>query len=135
MFLMNKEEVLTELKRINDYLGDCLWMDFELNVANSFKIAIIGKISQSYNQSDIEIYFEHPHFITSPFSWTTDAAKPFISLCTGDKEADINMKYRVELGNYLFEINAEDYDTPPIVIIAKKVTCEILNEIPFPNTQ
>ena len=43
----------------------------------------------------------------------------------------MNTKYRVELGNYIFEISAEGYDCPPIIVAAKKISCEILNEKPF----
>ena len=134
MFLMNKEEILFELSRINDYLNECLWMDFEFCVANSFNIAIVGKVSQSYNQSDIEICFEYPHFVSSLFSWTTDTSKPFIQLCSDEEIADLNTKYKVEYGNYLFKINAEDFENLPILIIAKKITCKIMSDNPFPNT-
>ena len=127
---MNKKEVLIELGKINSYLNKCLWMDFEFCMIDGSRVAMVGKISQSYNQSDIEILFEYPHFVSSPFMWTSDPSKPFINLCAADKEAEMNTKYRVELGSYVFEINAEDYDIPTIIVIAKKISCVILNEKP-----
>jgi len=30
MFIMNKDEVLVEIKKINEYIKKCSWMDFEM---------------------------------------------------------------------------------------------------------
>ena len=132
MFLISKEEVLAVIKRINNYLNECLWMDFEFCMINDFNVVMVGKISQSYNQSEIEIHFEQPHFVSSLFEWTSDASKPFIQLCTEEEGAELNTKYKVVYGNYHFKISAEDFETPPIIVIAKKITCVILNDNPFP---
>jgi len=38
----------------------------------------------------------------------------------------------LNFGNYIFKINVEDFEKPPIFIAAKKIICKILNENPFP---
>ncbi|KTF02808.1 hypothetical protein Nizo1839_2778 [Lactiplantibacillus plantarum] len=40
-------------------------------------------------------------------------------------------KYEVEEGNYIFKINAEDFDTAPIIIASKGLKAEIINKDPF----
>ena len=137
MFLVKKEEINAEINKINEYLSKCLWMDFTLCLSNWGLIEIYGAIDLSYNYVEnyaIKLMFEYPHFVSSLFTWTAEPSRPFISLCSADKEGEMNTKYRIELGNYVFEINAEDYDYPPIIIIAKKIVCEILNEKPFSST-
>ena len=134
---MKKEEVQTEIIKINEYLNKCSWMDFTLCQSNFGKIELYGAIDQTYNNYvdnyAIKIEFEQPYFVSSLFSWQTDTFKPFIQLVSDEEELELNTKYRVELGNYIFKINAEDFDNPPIFIAAKKIICVILNENPFPQ--
>lgn len=137
MFLMKKEEVQIEITKINEYLSKCSWMDFALCQSHFGKIELYGAIDQTYNNYvdnyAIKIEFEQPHFVSSLFSWQTDTSKPFIQLVSEKEEVELNTKYQVEFGNYIFKINAEDFDNPPIVIAAKKIICLILNENPFPK--
>jgi len=128
---MEKEEVLAEIKKINNYLSKCLWMDFEFCMMNGFKVLMAGSIDQSYDEKAIEIHFEQLHFVSSLFFWQTDTSKPFIQLCSDEEIVEMNTKYRVEQGNYIFKINAEDFEYPPIFIGAKKIACKILNENPL----
>lgn len=65
------------------------------------------------------------------FIWKTDTSKPFIQLATYEEVYEINTKYRVKLGHYIFKINVEDFENPPIFIAAKKINCKILNNNPF----
>lgn len=128
MFLMEKEEVQSELKKINDFLSICSWMDFEFCQMSASQVVIAGSIDQSYNKHAIHIKFEQPYFISSLFLWTTDTSKPFIQLVSKEEEFEMNTNYQVEQGNYIFKINVEDFETPPIFIAAKKILCNILNE-------
>ena len=111
---MKKEEVQTEIIKINEYLSKCSWMDFTLFQSNLGKIELYGAIDQTYNNYvdnyAIKIEFEQPYFVSSLFSWQTDTFKPFIQLVSDEEELELNTKYRVELGNYIFKINAEDFD-------------------------
>jgi hypothetical protein len=133
MFLMNSEEVNNEINKINNYLSKCLWMDFEFCRMNASQVIMSGSIDQSYAEYAINICFEQPHFISSLFLWQTDTSKPFIQLVTYEDENELNAKYQVEQGNYIFKVNVENFESPPIFIAAKKITCEILNENPFPQ--
>jgi len=137
MFLMKKEDIQKEISKINCYLENCMWMEFTLCQANWGKVELFGSIDQTTNNYidnyAIKIEFEQPHFISSLFSWQIDTTKPFIQLITDEDGAAINDKYRTEFGNYIFNINVEDYESSPIFIAAKKITCNIINENPFPQ--
>jgi diphthamide synthase (EF-2-diphthine--ammonia ligase) len=133
MFLMEKEEVQSVLKKINNYLSRCLWMDFEFCQMNASQVVMAGSIDQSYDKYAIDIIFEQPHFVSSMFLWKTDTSKPFIQLVSKEEEFEIITKYQVEQGNYIFKIYVEDFENPPILIAAKKIICNILDENPFPE--
>lgn len=137
MFIVNKEEIQGEVKKINEYLNRCTWMDFTLYQSHFGKVELYGAIDQTYNNYvdnyAIKIDFEQPYFVSSLFSWQTDISKSFIQLVCGEEEAEFNIKYQIEMGNYFFRINAEGFDKPPIFIVAKKLVCKILNEYPFPD--
>ena len=112
-------------------------MDFTLYQSHAGKIELYGAIDQTYNNYvdnfEIKIEFEQPHFVSSLFSWQMDASKLFIRLLSGEEASEINTKYQVEQGNYIFRINAENFETSPILIAAKKIACEIRNKNPFPK--
>ena len=133
MFLMKKDEVQSELKRINDYLSKCSWMDFEFCQINASQVVMLGSIDQSFNKHAIDIRFEQPHFVSSLLLWKADTSKPFIQLASKEEELEINTNYRVEQGNYIFKINVEDFEKPPIFIAAKMILCDILDKNPFPK--
>ena len=128
---MSNEEVLVEIKKINDYLIKCLWMDFEFCQMNGFQIVMAGSIDQSYSKNAINIEFEHPNYVSSLFSWQTDTSKPFIELANNEEALDINEKFNIEHGNYIFKIYTESFKPVPMFIAAKKITCKILDEKPF----
>ena len=63
MFLMNREEVISEITKFNDYLSKCLWMDFDFCRMDAYKVVMAGSIDQSYGKYAIYISFEQPHFV------------------------------------------------------------------------
>lgn len=131
MFLMNSDEVLEEMNKINNYLNKCLWMDFELCKLNFVKTVISGKVDISLNEYAIDIEFEYPYCVLSPFFWKTDTTKPFIELASKDEFIELNRRYMIEEGNYVFKIYMEDFNDSAIYIAAKKIKCIINNEKPF----
>ena len=131
MFIMSNEEVLFEIKKINDYLARCSWMDFEFCQMNGFKIVMAGSIDQSYSKYAINIEFEHPNYVSSLFSWQADTSKTFIALANNEEAVDISGKFNIEHGNYIFKIYAESFKPVPMFIAAKKIACKILDEKPF----
>ena len=49
MCFMEKEEVETTIKKINNYLQNCMSMDFTLAETNCGNIVIFGAIDQTWN--------------------------------------------------------------------------------------
>jgi hypothetical protein len=41
---MKKDDIKTELEKINEYLGNCLWMDFEFCQMNSSQVVMGGTV-------------------------------------------------------------------------------------------
>lgn len=69
-----------------------------------------------------------PIYISSLLTWQLDDSKPFIELVTGIERKIIVVKYQVEIGNHIFKINAEDFETAPIIIASHGLKCEIVDE-------
>lgn len=128
---MTNNSVKNELEKINLYLAKCLWMDFEFCRMDAGEIVLAGSIDHSFNRYDIEIIFEQPHFVSSLLFWHTDTSKAFIQLVSETEERELNDKYRIERGNFIFQINVEGFENPPIFIAAKKISYKIFNENPF----
>ena len=128
---MNTEEINAEILKINNYLKKCLWMDFEFASMDGGDIVVAGRIDTSYDEFAINIEFGTPFYISSLLSWHLDDSKPFIELVAEDEKQKIDDKYQVEQGNYIFKINAENFEIAPIVIASKSLKAEIVNENPF----
>ncbi len=126
MFIMDINEVEKEIKKINEYLSTCSWMDFELASSNGSKVTLAGALDQTYNNYLIEIEFEEPFYVSSFLSWKTDTNRIFIELANKEEEFKINTSHKVEIGNYIFKLNVEDFEATPCIIIAKKITCKII---------
>ena len=133
MLIMKKEEAQQEVEKINEYLGKCLWMDFEFCRMNSSQVVMAGSIDQSCNEYAIDIEFEQPHFVSSLFDWQTDTSKPVIQMIDKLEVPELGINFQAGKADYIFKINVEDSWNPPIFIVAKKITCKILNENPFPD--
>lgn len=122
---MNRQEITNELLKINQYLGKCLWRDFEFAQMSDGNIVVAGRIDTTYNEFAIDIDFGKPFYISSLTMWQLDDSKPFIELVEGNEKQTIIDKFHVELGNHIFKINAEGYETAPIIIASHSVKCEI----------
>ena len=139
MFIASKEEIVLEINKINTYLKECLWMDFTISNSNWGEVNLYGTIDQTHNNYidnyDIKITFEYPYFISTLLSFTSDNSKKFVHLCTEKEQDKIIEKYKVEAENFIFKINIEDFEVSPIIIAAKNIKCEIINENPFSNNK
>lgn len=128
---MKINEIEKEIKMINDYLGRCLWMDFEIGALSWSELLLYGAVDNTWNEFDIEIKFTYPYMLSSVVQWQLDDSKNFISL--SNREQCINLLQNSVDPNdvkYIFEINAED-QSDTIKITAKGIKCTILNEKPF----
>lgn len=130
---MTIDEVKLEIDKINNYLRRCLWMDFEICQMSFIKTVISGRIDTSSDKYMIDIEFEQPYFIASLFTWTADTSKPFIELASENEFVELNKKYRIEQGNYVFKIYIEDFEESAIFIASPKIICNIINNDPFSN--
>lgn len=128
---MDIEEIEGEILKINDYLEKCLWMDFEFARMDANNIIVAGRIDTSFNDFAINIDFGMPFYISSLLTWQLDDSKLFIELVTGIERKIIVVKNQVEVGNHIFKINAEDFETAPIIIASHGLKCEIVDEKPF----
>lgn len=128
---MNIEEINSEILKVNNYLKKCLWMDFEFASVDGGDIVAAGRIDTSYDEFAINIDFRKPYYLSSLLYWNLNNSKPFIELVAGKEMWKVIDKYEVEEGNYIFKINAEDFDTAPIIIASKGLKAEIINKDPF----
>ena len=128
---MTIEEINDEIRKINDYLEMCLWMDFEFAQMDGGNIVVAGRIDTSIYEFAINIEFELPYYISSLSHWHLDDSKLFIELLEGDEMWAISNKYHVEKGNHIFRINAENFEEAPIIIASHGLRCEIVDEHPF----
>ena len=135
MILMSREEVIAEIDKINAYIKNCSWMDFEFCQMSFVQITLAGTIDEGSNEYAIDIEFEQPFFVSSLFLWGTDTSRPLIQLATEEEERELEAIFHLGLGqnpsNYVFKIQAEHYGQTPTIIIAKRVTCKINREDPF----
>ena len=46
---MSLDEIKNEISKINSYLKNCLWMDFEICEMSFIKIEVAGRIDRSIN--------------------------------------------------------------------------------------
>ena len=106
-------------------------MDFEFASVDGGDIVVAGRIDTSYDEFAINIDFGKPYYLSSLLYWNLNNSKPFIELAAGKEMWEIIDKYQVEGGNYIFKINAEDFDTAPIIIASKGLKVEIINKDPF----
>ena|SRR5574344_1783849 len=118
---MNSEDCLKVINKINDCLKENLWMDFEMCKMNEGNIVLSGMLDE-LDDEIIEISFIQPFMCSCALRFTYDEGE-FISLIQGESAIEINKKYKVEQGNYIFSISIDgcnDY-----FIIAKEIQVRI----------
>lgn len=114
---MNRNECQNAIDKINHFLFNELWMDFELCVMNGYKVVLSGKLDE-LNDSLIEISFKQPCFISSRMSFTYDDG-PFMKILEGEESISINKMYHVEQGNFIFQFFPSE-DATPFLSLQKK---------------
>lgn len=127
---MDLESIKVEIGKINNYLDKCLWMDFEVNQMGLSKVEIAGQIDPTYHKYAISIEFELPTFISGLFYWSYNDSKKFMRLANEEEFWEIDGKYGIEKGKYLFAIDLEDA-REPFYIASSGIKCIIYDENPF----
>ena len=106
---MDLKQVNKEIEKINNYLRNCLWMDFEVCQMSFIKVEVAGRMDTSSNEYAISIEFEQPHFISGLLCWSLDNSKDFISMASQSEFIEYNKKFRIDNGKYLFKIRMENF--------------------------
>lgn len=127
---MSLDEIKNEISKINRYLKNCLWMDFEICEMSFIKMEVAGRIDRSINNYAISIEFDQPYLVSGLLNWSLKNSKELIRLANSSEFIEFNKRYRIEQGKYLFKINMEDFDEG-VYIAASSVKCNIYDENPF----
>ena len=66
---MNINSLNEEIEKINRYLENCRWMDFEICQLSFIRIEVGGQIDEILNKFAISIFFEQQTFVQCPLLW------------------------------------------------------------------
>lgn len=105
---MNISDVKSIVVKINNFIQQDLWLDFEVNQYSKNILKLNGGIDLLYSP-DIEICFEDVFFISLPMEWKSDTKKTVFQLLEHESAKTVNIKYKVEQGYYIFKFTPEDY--------------------------
>lgn len=98
-----------KLKKINEFISNELWFDFQLANFDGYTLSITGGIDLSHNWM-IEIIFKDVSFCLLKNEWKKHDKEPPLDILEGKKAFAFNQKYHIEIGNTLFMMNHEDLD-------------------------
>lgn len=121
--------VKEELFKINSFLKECLWMDFDYGIISDYLIELFGCIDRSFPEDAIKIKFVRPHSISTMFCFSKADDLPFIELVEEQEQIAKYVKMGLEEGDCVFQIHADGSENP-IIIVAQSVECEIIKH-PF----
>jgi len=113
------------INKINKYLSEQLWMDFEVCIINRGKVEFFGFLDEAA-ETQIRITFEQPYMMQSALVFTFEGGDSFISILSGTEAFVINKQYNVTQGNYIFKLSNTNIETD-MFIIAKDIDVEIMN--------
>ena len=116
----------TEINKINSYLREQLWMDFEVCNSNRGSVELFGFIDEAA-ETQIRITFMQPYVLNSTFFFTFEGGDSFISILCGEEAFVINKQYNVMQGNYIFKLSNTNIDTD-MFIIAKGIAVQIMED-------
>lgn len=122
--MMILEKWLKEINKINDYLKEELWMDFEICKLNGDELILSGRIDE-LEEECIRIKFLQPYLVSCTLSIKYGGEIDFIQMVADNEFVEINKKYHVEKGNLVFKIMINEIDEP-MLIIAKGIESEII---------
>jgi len=119
---MNEEDCLKIVKKINSYLKENLWMDFEICIMDGWEIVLSGKLDELDDEL-IEISFIQPFMVSCLMSFSYENGE-FISLIQGIDAMEINKNYNVEEGNHIFKLSIDNNENA-FFVIAKEIKVNI----------
>ncbi len=106
----------SEINRVNKYLKEQLWMDFEMCNIGRGGLELYGFLDES-GMDKIKIVFEQPYMVSCNFYFTYEGnKKDFLSVVDGEEAVQINKKYSVTQGNIIFKVSNTNIETDMIII-------------------
>ncbi len=113
-----------EIDKINEFLKEQLWMDFEMCNINRGELELHGFLDEAEDDK-VKIIFEQPHMVSCNFFFTYEGNGIFISTVDGEEAYKINKMYGVTQGNIIFKITNINVETD-MIIIAKNLEVQII---------
>lgn len=113
-----------EVDRVNAFLKEQLWMDFEMCNTNRGKIELHGFLDEAADDK-VKIIFEQPHMVSCNFFFTYEGDGSFLSVVDGEEAFKINKMYGVTQGNIIFKITNINVEAD-MIIIAKNIEVQII---------
>ncbi|WAS93142.1 hypothetical protein [Nannocystis punicea] len=105
---MDSDHAEQTVTRINNYLQQQLWFDFEVSEYQKGRLVVIGSIDTTVSHN-VEIWFKDIAFVSLPMEWKTDTSAPPLSLIEGVEAVEISSRFQVEVGHHIFRFSPEDY--------------------------
>lgn len=108
--------LLSEINKVNKYLKEQLWMDFEMCNMSGGGLELYGYLDEA-GENKIKIIFQQPYMVSCNFFFTYEGnRKNLLSIVEGEEAYQINKKYGVTQGNTIFRISNVDVATDMIIV-------------------
>lgn len=114
-----------EIKNLNDYLREQLWMDFEMCNMSRGKLELHGFLDEA-EEDKVIITFEFPYMVNCAFFFSYEGNGDFISVLDGEEAYKENEKYGITQGNMVFRLSNTSILTD-MIIAAKKINIKIMS--------
>ena len=113
-----------EIEKLNKYLENQLWMDFEMCSANRGRVELHGFLDEA-DEDKVKIIFQQPHMSSCNFFFTYEGKGDFLSVVDGKDAFRINEMYGATQGNIIFKITNTNIEAD-MFILAKKIEVQIM---------
>jgi len=113
-----------EIEKINEFLKEQLWMDFEMCSIGREKLELHGFLDET-GVDKVVIVFEEPYMFSGNFFFTYEGGGAFLSVVDGEEAFRLNKRYGVTKGNIIFKISNIDVEAE-MLIIAKNMEVQMI---------
>lgn len=111
--------IVEKINAINAIVKKQSWYDFEVQDLKGNNLTVIGSLDFSNNHT-LEITFTDVFHMSLNTSWSSDTSEKVLLLAEGEEARKINLKFRIEQGNFLFRFIPEDFGEDTGFYIAAK---------------
>lgn len=113
------------IRRINDYLKEHLWMDFEVTKIGMNVVELHGFLDEIY-EDNIIIRFKEVYMVNVVMRFSYEGDGDFLSVISGNQAYTLNCNFDVPTKNKIFCLSKTSVPTE-MFIIAKKIEMEVFN--------